>query len=113
MENLSNEVKNLLADEDFVKQISNIDGVEALKNLFIKNNVDITDEELQIIIEAPAKAEASEELSVEDMDNVAGGVVGWAKTALTATWGFACRVYGSPEAAVSGIYSYWRNVFRR
>lgn len=101
----------LFENEAFVKELQTQAGPEQIRELFAKNGVVLSDEELAEFLAAGKKIETGE-LSTDELDNVAGGgVVLTMCKILGAAWTWSCSVYGSPEKAVEGITSYWYGVF--
>lgn len=102
----------LFENETFVKELQEQAGPEQIRELFAKNGVVLSDEELAEFLAAGKKVETGE-LSTGELDNVSGGVIGTLSAILAATWSWSCSVYGSPEKAVEGITTYWYGVFTK
>ena len=102
----------LFENEMFVKELKEQTGPDQVRDLFAKNGVALSDEELAEFL-AEGKNSETGELSTDELDNVAGGIFATLGGMLAASWGYACKVYGSPEKAVEGIATYWYNVFTK
>ena len=78
----------LLQDEEKAKQVVTESIEETRKNL-MNLGMDFTVEELRSIAELAEKQSAKNEISVEDLDQVNGGIAGLCAAALF-FWGVAC-----------------------
>ncbi len=67
-------LKNLMADQEFVKAIAYMEEPEDVQKAFSDKGVEITLEEINAIAEA-VMAGNSDELSDDQLDHVAGGAV--------------------------------------
>jgi len=63
----NNKVNELLANEDFIASLSNAESADEMIQLFADNDVEITADELQALVDE------SGELSDDDLDDVSGG----------------------------------------
>ena len=67
------DIQELINDETFAESLASAKSYEAIAKLFADKGVEVTMDELQMIMEAPA-AESSDELSAEALEEVAGGM---------------------------------------
>lgn len=81
--------------------------------MLAENEAELTDEEMAAFIKTPVDEKESSELSEEQMERVNGGIIGTLTTILGASWSYAVYTYGSPEAAIEGIDTFWYNFFKR
>ena len=100
----------LFENEAFVKELKEQSGPEQIRDLFAKNGVPLSDEELAEFLAEGKKAETGE-LSTDELNNVAGGVFATLGAMLAASWAWSVKTYGSPEAAIEGISTFWYNQF--
>lgn len=100
----------LFENEAFVKELKQQSSPEQVRDVFAKNGVNLSDEELADFF-AEGKQIETGELGADDLDDVAGGIWGVLGGMLYGSWKWACKVYGSEEAAVEGIATFWYNVF--
>lgn len=105
-------MESLFENEAFVKELQEQAGPEQIRELFAKNGVVLSDEELAEFLAAGKKVETGE-LSTGELDNVAGGIIGTLSAILAATWGSACDTFGGPENAVKEISKFWYGVFTK
>lgn len=101
-------ISALFGNEEFVAKFNALTSPEDIKALFGSYGVDLSDEELKSMIDE-AVGQNEGELSADDLDNVNGGIFATLGAILAGTWSFAVKVYGSPEAAIAGIGTYWAN----
>lgn len=95
-ETVAIKIKNLFADEEFAKKFSAAEDFAEVKQLFADNGIDISDDELNHLLEAMlAKIEARDgsELSEDQLENVAGGFIEWI-------------ILGGVFAVVGGVSAY-------
>ncbi len=105
-------IVNLFQQDAFKEEASKCESMGDFYNLFIKNGIEITEEETVEIIgriaECNQKFDGSE-ISEEDLDNVAGGVIVFLGVTLTTAQAIALGV-GSVGAAALGVWnSYNKN----
>lgn len=101
---------SLFENEMFVKELKEQTRPEQVRDVFAKNGVNLSDEELAEFFAEGKKIDAGE-LNTDELDNVAGGIFATLGGILAASWGYACKVYGGPEQAIEGIATFWYNVF--
>lgn len=73
-------INELFASEEFKNEASKISTAEELQELFAKHGVEMTvDEVIELcgVIARYMEADAKEELTQNELDEVAGGVIGW------------------------------------
>ena len=77
---MNEKLMELLKDEDFcVKYFDNLDDLSELRRLLEENGIETDDEELRALVEVTKEQiarEESDELSEEELDQVAGGFPG-------------------------------------
>lgn len=65
----------LLEKEDFLAKLKEVDNDPDVQKLFAENGVDLSLEDIDLMCKQAIIKNAKDELSEEDMDNVAGGIV--------------------------------------
>ena len=109
---MNDKITALFGNEEFVAKFNALEAIEDIKALFLAYDVEISDEELKILIDE-AVGQKNDELNPEELDNVSGGIFATLGAILAGTWSFAVKVYGSPEAAIAGIGTYWANKLKK
>lgn len=77
---INQNVMLLLNNQDFLKELSKLDNLADIKNLFKTNGVELTDKEVAEIVKEildAAENSSEDELSEDQMQEVSGGLVGW------------------------------------
>ena len=109
---MNDKITALFGNEEFVAKFNALETIEDIKALFGAYGVDVTDDELKVLIDE-AVGQKNDELNPEELDNVSGGIFATLGAILAGTWSFAVKVYGSPEAAIAGIGTYWANKLKK
>ena len=73
--NVINSVEEAMNDEDFEKQLLGAEIMEAAREVFASRSIEFTTEEIEAITASLRASEGSNELSENDLDTVAGGVL--------------------------------------
>ena len=77
--NISEQIKTLFENEAFVEKFTNAEDLSEIKQLFADNGVEMSDDEVKQFVEAVLSLaeKGVGEMSEDQLDNVAGGFVGW------------------------------------
>ena len=109
---MNEKISALFGTEEFVEKFNALEAVEDIKTLFGSYGVELSDEELKVLIDE-AVGQKDGELNPDELDNVSGGIFATLGMILAGSWSFAVKVYGSPEAAIAGIGTYWANKLKK
>lgn len=96
----------LLEKEEFLEKLKGVNTDEECQKLFADNGVELSIDDIRMMVEESAKAAKTGELSDEDLDNVSGGIIITASTA-------ACFVVGSAAIGFFSSYGYHSYVRKR
>lgn len=104
---MNEKIKELFGKEEFMTKFNATESPEDIKALLNEYGVELSEEELKDMINAVLTGADDGEISIEDLENVNGGVVATMAVILAGSWKFAVQTYGSEANAVRAIGTYW------
>ena len=70
-----NRIKEVFSDEDFKKRLMELETVEDIKSAINEKGLDFSEEDIVVLQKSISALKSKNDLTLDELDNVAGGLV--------------------------------------